>query len=460
MSDRPSDRPVDRRSSGWSRRFVAALIALGTIAAAACDEAEPAAPSGPDTVRLYGSDGNMTSSFGGTFKDQADLLVGMRGTSPLTPLPEEFKRRLRLVDSKLINDFLYAAEAYDAVVIAALAAETARSVEGPQLARYMTAVTVAKGDGGVLCETIQTCLDAVRAGKDIAYRGVSMRRSGFTDGGEPSSASYGTLVFGRDQAVDDAKTEFVPAGDEKNEAKELAAPPSGNGRRSNTPLRIGSLLPKTGDLAIAGPPLFAGVQLAVNELNAVGGVLGQQIQYTEGDDGTNPKTAGETIDRLIAGGAQVIVGAAASGITKAVMPKAVAAQRVLISPSATSDELSGLSDNGFFFRTSPPDVLQSKALTDVIMRYGVQRIVIIARDDSYGIGLRDKVAEQLREAGVKQEGLKVLKYEVRDEYKVEQFTPLATETIDFAPDSVLVIGFEESGNMIKALSARGMKFRA
>ena len=52
-----------------------------------------------------------------------------------------------------------------------------------------------------------------------------MRRSGFTDGGEPSSASYGTLVFGRDQTVDDAKTEFVPAGDEKNEAKELAAPP-------------------------------------------------------------------------------------------------------------------------------------------------------------------------------------------------------------------------------------------
>ena len=113
----------------------------------------------------------MTSSFGGTFKDQADLLVGMRGTSPLTPLPEDFKRRLRVVDPRLTNDFLYAAEAYDAVVIAALAAETARSVEGPQIARYMTAVTVAKGDGRVLCETIPTCLDAMRAGKDIAYRG-------------------------------------------------------------------------------------------------------------------------------------------------------------------------------------------------------------------------------------------------------------------------------------------------
>jgi ABC-type branched-subunit amino acid transport system substrate-binding protein len=429
------------------------------MATAACNQADPAEPGGTEAVRLYGSDGNMTSSFGGTFKDQGDLLNGMRGTSPLTPLPEDFKRRLRGVDQGLTNDFQYAAEAYDAVVIAALAAETARSVEGPQIAKYMTVVTVAKGDTGTLCETIQTCLDGIRAGKDIAYRGVSMRRSGFTDGGEPSSASYGTLVFGRDHVLDDAKTEFVPAGDEKNEAKELAAPPAGTaGRRSSTPLRIGSLLPKTGDLAIAGPPLFAGVQMAVNELNAAGGILGQQIQYTEGDDGTNPKTAGETIDRLIAGGTQVIIGAAASGITKAVIPKAAAAQRVLISPSATSDVLSGEPDNGFFFRTSPPDVLQSKALTDVIMRYGAQQVVIIARDDAYGIGLRDKVAEQLRAAGVKPDRLKVLKYEVRDEYTVDNFTDLAQETIDFSPDSVLVIGFEESGNMIKAMSARGMKF--
>ena len=101
MSDRPLGRPVDRRSSGWSRRFVAALIALGTMAAAACDQAEPTRTADePDTVRLYGSDGNMTSSFGGTFKDQADLLNGMRGTSPLTPLPEDFKRRLRAVDPR------------------------------------------------------------------------------------------------------------------------------------------------------------------------------------------------------------------------------------------------------------------------------------------------------------------------------------------------------------------------
>lgn len=459
MSDHTSDRPIDRGSAGWSRRCLAVLIAIGMMAVAACTSPEPAAPAterDPDAVRLYGSDGNMTNSFGGTFKEQSSLLNGMRGTSPLTPLTEDFKRRLRAVDPKL-NDFTYAAEGYDAVVIAALATETARSVDGPAIARYMTAVTVAKDDSGV-CDTIAACLTAIQSGKDIAYRGQSMRRSGLTDGGEPSSASYGSLVFGPDQAVDDAKTEFVPAGDEKNQAKNLPAAPTGARKPSPVPLRIGSLLPKTGDLAFAGPPIFAGVQLAVNEINAAGGILGKPVEYTDGDDGTDPKVADATVDRLVAAGVQVIVGAAASGITKAVMPKVVAAQRVLISPSATSDELSGLTDNGFFFRTSPPDVLQSKALTDVIMRYGVRRIAIVARNDSYGIGLRDKVVEQLKAAGVKGENIKALDYEIRKQYKVSDFDPQARATFDFEPDSVLVIGFEESGNMIKALYSRGMKF--
>jgi ABC-type branched-subunit amino acid transport system substrate-binding protein len=134
------------------------------------------------------------------------------------------------------------------------------------------------------------------------------------------------------------------------------------------------------------------------------------------------------------------------------------AQRVLISPSATADELTDAPDGNLFFRTSPRDTLQSAALTDVIMRYGAQKIVIVARDDSYGNGLSGKVAERLRAAGVKEANLKVLKYEVRKEYAVDQFTGLATETIDFKPDSVVVMGFEESGNMIKALSAGGMKF--
>lgn len=456
-----SDRPVGRVTRGWSRKCLAASLAIGLLAVSACGEDEPTTSQNSDeAIRLYGSDGNMTSSFGGTFKDQAGLLNGMRGTSALNPLSEEFKGRLRAIDPRLQNDFLYAAEGYDAVVIAALAAETARSVEGPQIAKFMTAVTISKS--GAPCLTIQSCLDGIKSGDDIAYRGVSMRRSGLTDRGEPSSASYGSLIFGRSNLVDDAKTEFVAAGDEKLEAKEQPTPPSRNGsNRSTTPLRIGALLPKTGDLAIAGPPIFAGVKLAINEINAAGGVLGQQVVYVDGDDGTEAAKAVTQAEAHIAAGVQVIVGAAGSGATKAVIPKVIAAQRVLISPSATADELTDEPDGNMFFRTSPRDTLQARALADVIMRYGAQRIVVVARDDSYGNGLATKVAEQLKAAGVKDANLKMLKYEVHKdpkEYSIDQFKGLANDTAGFKPDSVLVIGFEESGNMIKAMSSKGLKF--
>jgi ABC-type branched-subunit amino acid transport system substrate-binding protein len=438
------------------------IAALAILAAGGCNASAADDATGAGTVRLYGSDGNMINSFGNAFKDQPGLLNGMKGTTPLTPLQVDFKARVKSMDPQL-TDYNYAGEGYDAVVIAALAAETARSTDAPQIAKYITSVTAAAtAAGGVTCDTAKDCLDGVRAGRDIAYRGITLRRGGLTDRGEPSTAMYGTLTFGRNNQIDEGKTEYVAAGDEDTVAKEPAAPPpaTSNGRPARTPnpLRIGSLLPKTGDLAFAGPPIFAGVQLAIRDINDAGGVLGEEVQYIEGDDGTDPKVASATVDRHLAAGVQVIIGAAASGISKAVMPKVIAAQRVMISPSATSDELSTIDDKGFFFRTSPPDVLQSKALADVIMRYGAQRVALIARDDSYGIGLRDKVVAELKTAGIAEDHLKILKYDVQDEYKIDQFSPQAREINAFKPDAVLVIGFEESANAIKALTALGLKF--
>jgi len=443
------------------RPAAAALAVLAAVAglASGCNSSDAGEDAAPyKGARLYGSDGNMNNSFGRAFKDQPGMLNGMKGTAPLTPVSEDFKRRLKTVDAQL-PDFNYAGEAYDAVVIAGLAAETSRSTDGVQIARFIPAVTVARDTNSMECATVRQCLDAIRAGKDIAYRGVSLRRSGLTDRGEPTTASYGTLAFSRDNKIDDAKTEFVGAGDEKAEAKELPGPPPVNGRGGRGPLKVGALLPRTGDLAGAGPPMFAALQLAVRDLNEAGGVLGQPVQWLDGDDGTDPKVANATVDKHLAAGVQVMIGAGASGITKAVLPKVAAAGRVLISPSATSDELTNLEDKGFFFRTSPPDTLQAKALVDVIMRYGPERVVIVAREDSYGTGLRNKVGEELRAAGIKPDRVRSMPYQVRETYEPAQFAEIAAATHAFRPEAVLVIGFDESANVIKALATKGVKFR-
>ncbi|SCL58981.1 amino acid/amide ABC transporter substrate-binding protein, HAAT family [Micromonospora citrea] len=411
-------------------------------------------------VRLYGTDGNMLNSYPAELKDRAGLVDGMKGTTPMTPLPESFKSRLRTVDPKL-NDFVYSAETYDAVVISALAAQLAGSTDPAAIARQIVGVT----NGGQRCEDAATCLALARAGQDIEYRSVSMTRAGFTDAGEPATASYATLHFDGQQ-LNDGKTEFVGAGDES--AASTKAPPKGKKQRGGrtdrsdgSPLVVGGLLPKTGDLALAYPQMATAVTLAVKDINAAGGVLGEPMVWIEGDDGTNPAVAKATVARHVERNVHVIIGAGGSGISREVLPDVVAAGKVLFSPSNTDASLTELDDKGLYFRTAPPDSLQGRALADVILRDGPQKIAIVARKDSYGEGLQATVKAELERAGVGGDRLKLLTYDPPADAKASpvDFSASAKEIKDFGAEAVLIIGFAESAQMIRALADAGVEFR-
>ncbi len=446
-------------------RRISVLVALGAVvlaAGCATKKADPLETVHDGQVRLFGTDGNMSDSFGDTLKGEPGVLAGMKGTKPLNPLSEDFKRRLRAVDSAL-TDYTYSAESYDATVVEALAAEAARSADGPTIAKYVTGITV----GGTRCESVKACLDLIRAGKDPEYRGVSLRRSGFTDAGEPSTTMYGTLNFGRDNHIDDAKTEYVGAGDESTETKAAqppVAPPSKPGKVTGGPLRIGGLVPHTGALGYVGPSITAGLKLAINEINEAGGVLGEPVQFVDGDDGTSGDVANSTLDALIAKGVTAVVGPCCSGVSLKVLPKIVEHGIVTISMSATSDALTNIDDHGLFFRTAPPDKLQAKALADIVMRDGSDKVMIIARDDAYGNGLKQAVQADLAAAGVRAGNVRGMSYKVKDKYDPNDlntlFRPIGHNVKQFAPNAVVIVGFEESGMVVKALKAEGIVFRA
>lgn len=439
---------------------IAACTAAFLLAIAGCGKSEDAPEETPSAgpVRLYGSDGNMINSFGEAFKDQVGLLAGMKGTTPLTPLSDDFKKRLRTVDPAL-GDFVYAGESYDAVVISALAAELAGSTKPSEIAKYINGVTTE----GERCDTAKTCLELARAGKDIEYRGVSLKRGGFTDAGEPSTASYATLHFDSSDRLDDGKTEFVGAGDASTTTTKrgpAARPKSRNSDETGAPLKIGGLLPQTGDLALANPPLAAGSALAIRDINAAGGVLGEPVEWIDGDDGTNPAKAKQTVESHVAAGVHVIIGAGASGISRAVLPDIVKAGVILFSPCNTDAGLSEIDDKGLYFRTAPSDLLQGKALADVIMRDGPQNIAIVARKDSYGEGLQSNVRAELEKAGVSTANIKLLTYDPPEDPNAPlDFSAGAKQIKDFNADAVLVIGFGESANVIKALVAAGVELR-
>jgi len=421
------------------------LLVLGTAGCNGSDGPDGSARNA--AIRIYGADGNMTNSFADSFKDHPGLLQGMTGTTPLTPLSDGFKGRLKTVDSRL-TDFAYSGESYDAVVISAVAAELAGSNRPARIARYIDSVT----DGGEICDNPRDCLRLARSGKDLQYRGISMRRSGFTDLGEPSTASYATLHFGVGDRIDEGKTEFVGAGDEASSSTQQQPPPRPS--RSGGQLKIGGLMPQTGPAKGFYRPMHAGATLAVTELNDAGGVLGHAIEWVDADDGTDPVVAKRSLGDLITANVGVIVGPGASGISRAILPTVVKAGIVMVSPTNTAADLSNVKDDGFYFRTAPSDVLQGKALADVIMRDGAQRVAIVGSDNAYGNGLIQNVRDSLLAAGRTEAQIQSMTYP--DGQTTVDFTAGARQVKSFRPDAVLVIGLAESAGVIIGLSKAGL----
>ncbi|MGC4854176.1 ABC transporter substrate-binding protein [Micromonospora sp. DT4] len=439
------------------RSRVATLAACATIlfATSACGD-DKADEGSAQQVRLYGTDGNMLNSYPAELKERADLVDGMKGTTPATPLPEDFKSRLRSVNPAL-TDYLYSAETYDAIVIGVLAAQLAGSTDPAAIAKQIVGVT----NNGQRCEDPASCLTLARAGQDIEYRGVSLTRAGFTDKGEPATASYATLTF-NGQQINDGKTEFVGAGAES--AASNKTPPKGKKARpgdakGQKALIVGGLLPKTGDLAFAYPPMAAAAALAIQEINAAGGALGKPVTWKDGDDGTNPAVAKATVAKHVADEVSIIIGAGASGISREVLPDVVKAGKILFSPSNTDASLTDVEDKGLYFRTAPPDSLQGRALADVVLRDGSQKIVIVARKDSYGEGLQATVRDELEKAGIPGDRLKLLTYDPPADAKAApvNFTAGAKEIKEFGADAVLIIGFGESAQVIRALADSGVQ---
>jgi ABC-type branched-subunit amino acid transport system substrate-binding protein len=443
-----SMRQLRRRATRVAGALCCAAILFSAAGCSPGDGQTSQQPKHTDEIHLYGTDGNMLNGIGARLTDYPNGLAGMKGTAPLTRLSRTFKDRLRTVDSSLKDD-QYAGESYDAVVIAALAAQIARSTSPRAIASQIVGVT----EGGTICQSLTDCLSLIRQGKDIAYRGVSVRLGGFTDAGEPSAAMYGILRFASNNQLDPDQTEFVPAGDAGTAATTAAPAPAGGS--SDGPLKIGALLPHTGALAEAGPPLFAGAELAVKEINNAGGILGRPIQWFDGDDFTDKGKAIQTVQRLIGEGVQVIIGAGASSITAAVLPTVVKAGVVLFSPCNTAAALSTVDDQGLYFRTAPPDGLQATALTDIIMRDGVRRITIVSRHDSYGDGLMNAVKDKLRQAGLADADIKVISYSPDK----PDFSSLGNDIKAYAPDGVLIIGFDESTEAIDSILKAGLKSR-
>ena len=230
------------------------------------------------------------------------------------------------------------------------------------------------------------------------------------------------------------------------ESETSAAEPQGDGT-----LRIGSLLPQTGDLAFLGPPEFAGVDLAVKDINAAGGVLGNDVEEFDADSGDGtPDIAGAQTDKLLEANADVVVGAAASGVSVSVIDKITGAGVVHFSPANTAAGFDTYDDNGLYFRTAPSDRLQGQVLANLAVEDGFSNVAIMARQDFYGEGLAEQVKATLEEKGAT-----VSEY-VLYSADAQNFTAEVNKVAASKPDAIVLIAFEETTKIVPQLIAKGV----
>lgn len=218
-------------------------------------------------------------------------------------------------------------------------------------------------------------------------------------------------------------------------------------------LTFGSLLPQTGSLAYLGPPEFAGVDLAVNDINAAGGVLGAPVEHVRGDSGdTDSGIAPSETDKLLDAKSDVIVGAASSGVSLTVIDKIMSAGSVMFSPANTSTSFDegDYAGEDLYFRTAPSDILQGAVMANLLVQDGRKNVAILARQDAYGETLASEVTKNLESQGSAVAGDTVFYGE-----KAQSYDTQVQEVAGSGADALLLIGFEETAAIVPQLIAAG-----
>lgn len=162
-----------------------------------------------------------------------------------------------------------------------------------------------------------------------------------------------------------------------------------SGPGSSSPLKIGYILPQTGELAQdgRGKAQITAVKYAVKVINDAGGVNGRTLPAPSGVDETgDPAQARANVSQLLENKVDAIIGPADSQMTLAIIDAVVRSKVVECSGSDTDPALTRYPDDGFYFRTAPSAVLQAPVLANLVVTSGHTKVVVVARDGSSGAG--------------------------------------------------------------------------
>jgi ABC-type branched-subunit amino acid transport system substrate-binding protein len=175
----------------------------------------------------------------------------------------------------------------------------------------------------------------------------------------------------------------------------LSVPVASCSSNSGT-IKIGSVMDLSGALSDMGGLISDGVKLAVNQINAAGGINGKHVDLFTEDGATDAATSFTAFKKLAeVDGCKIIIGPMTSGAVEACADYALANKILLISPSATSTDIANQAYRQFVFRTAATDNLQGQAMAKLVIDGKYKKVAIIVVNNSYGTGLASVISGQL-----------------------------------------------------------------
>lgn len=167
-------------------------------------------------------------------------------------------------------------------------------------------------------------------------------------------------------------------------------------------VKLGVAGPITGPNAAFGAQLQRGVEQAVEDINAAGGILGQKIAVAVGDDVSDPKQGVSVANKFAADGVKLVVGHFNSGVTMPASEVYAENGMLMVSPSATNPKIT---ERGLWnvFRTCGRDDQQGVVAGGYILKaFAGRKVAVIHDKTTYGQGLADETRKVFNAGGLKE----------------------------------------------------------
>ena len=217
---------------------------------------------------------------------------------------------------------------------------------------------------------------------------------------------------------------------------------SGGSSAGAGPIKLGMVVPLSGSSAPTGAYMRNGAQMAVDEINKAGGVLGRQLSLQVEDEACDAQQGVASANKLVSSGVVVSVGGYCSGATLPQLPIFAKANVPMIIPAANSQDLvkQGLKN---VFLINGTGKQQSSAALKFMKKQGYKTVALVDDNTSYSKDITTETAAQIKADGALKVVLKTSVNAGESDY-----SSVVRDILGAKPDLVYWTGYYQEGGLI------------